>query len=196
MAPASRTLFVLTLMLSLHTAHAEYLQLDVCYGFGCKDKAMVILTEKDVSQLRVMFDRLASAEEERAGIRQAIAWMERIAGRQLPTRNDVARNFQQGMAGNGQMDCIDESTNTTVYLAFLQQQGLLRWHEVVERAFRAPFLLDQHWAAQIRERNSQRRYAVDSWINANGEPPLIQPLEDWLSKRPLSPAISNQTPAR
>lgn len=186
MTPVTRSFLALVLLLTAQSAGADPMLLDVCYNFGCNKKASIILAEKDVDLLRGIFTHQASAEEERLNIGQAIAWMERIAGRQLPTRNDVARNFQQGMAGNGQMDCIDESTNTTGYLAFLQQQGLLRWHEVVERAFRAPLLLDQHWAAQIRERNSERRYVVDSWLHANGEPPLIQPLEDWLSKRPPS----------
>lgn len=167
----------------MHMVSADTLRLDVCYNYGCKDKSSIVLSEKDMDLLRSMFYHLGSAEDERASIRQAIASMEQIAGRYLPTVNDVAGNYQTGMAESGQMDCIDESTNTTTYLEFLQQQGLLRWHVVEKRAFRAPYLLDQHWSAQIRERESGRHFVVDSWLNANGEPPLIQPLEDWKSKR-------------
>lgn len=136
--------------------------------------------------IKALFDHTSSAKTERASIRHAVAYMEQIAGQQLPTFNDVGGNYQAGIVQNGQMDCIDESTNTTTYLTFFQQQGLLRWHTVEKRAFRAPYLLDQHWSAQIRERTTGRHYVVDSWFGDNGEPPLIQPLEDWLRKRPPS----------
>ena len=186
MAPAIGHIPAMVLMLAVQAVGAIGLRLDVCYNFGCNDKASVELAENDLELIRRMFHHPASAEDERASIRQAIAWMEQIVGRKLPTANDVARNYQKGMAESGQMDCIDESINTTGYLLFLQRHGLLHWHEVVERAFRAPFLFDQHWSAQIRERRSGRRYVVDSWFGANGEPPLIQPLEDWQRKRPPS----------
>jgi hypothetical protein len=184
MVPVFRHLCILALLLPPLALYAAPLRLDVCYDFGCKDKSAFNLTDQDMVRFRAMFAHLSSAAEERTSIRQAIALMEQLAGRQLPTANDVAGNYQEGMAEPGQMDCIDESTNTTTYLRFLQQQGLLRWHVVEKRAFRAPLLLDQHWSAQIRERQSGRRYVVDSWPDANGKPPLIQPLEDWLSKRP------------
>lgn len=178
-----RSIITLALLLPVHAAGADPLQLDVCYNFGCKDNSTIQLTERDLNLLLGIFRNRVGAEDERAGIRHAIALMEQIAGRQLPTINDVGGNYQKGMVENGQMDCIDESTNTTAYLTFFQQQGLLRWHVVEERAFRAPFLLDQHWSAQIRERDSGRRYVVDSWLYANGAPPLIQSLVDWRKKR-------------
>jgi hypothetical protein len=31
--------------------------------------------------------------------------------------------------------------------------------------------------------DSERSWAVDSWFNANGIPPVIQPLGDWLRKK-------------
>lgn len=183
LAPLSRVIPALVLTLFVSRLSATPLQLSVCYNFGCKTQATAHLAETDLQQLEGMFLQATSAEEERASIRQAIASLEQIVGRQLPTANDVGGNYQQGMADDGQLDCIDESTNTTGYLTFIQQQGLLRWHFVEERAYRAPYLFDQHWAAKIRERNSGRRYVVDSWFEANGKPPLIQPLEDWQRKR-------------
>ncbi len=182
MTPVTRSSLAMLLLLSTQVVSDDTLKLEVCYNYGCKEKASILLAEKDFDLLRSMFHGLDSAEKEKASIRQAIAQIEKIVGRNLPTVNDVGGNYQKGMVEIGQMDCIDESTNTTSYLTFLQQQGLLRWHEVEERAFRAPYLFDQHWAAQIRERNSGDRFVVDSWFDDNGKPPLIQPLDDWKRK--------------
>lgn len=185
MSSPTRNLLVLFLLLLPAVGVSTGSQhLAVCYNFGCKVQGTAILTENDLDLLRGIFEHLKSAEEERGSIRRAIAMMEQMVGRQLPSGNDVGGNYKEGMAEIGQMDCIDESTNTTTYLTFLQHQGLLQWHVVEKRAYRAPFILDQHWAAQIRERQSGQHYVVDSWFNDNGKPPLIQTLEAWLTKRP------------
>ena len=61
--------------------------------------------------------------------------------------------------------------------------GLLQWHAVEERELRHPWILDLHWAAVIRDTSTDQRYAVDSWFLDNGQPPYIQPLDQWLSGR-------------
>ena len=52
------------------------------------------------------------------------------------------------------MDCIDESTNTTVYLRPLAANDLLRWHEVGPDATRGYFLFG--WAAYDRDHPRDR----------------------------------------
>ena len=126
-----------------------------------------------------------SAAAERTMIRQAIAILEDIAGTQTPTYLDRGRNPIVD-DWPGQMDCIDESTNTKHYLDLLQERGLLHWHRVVERAYRAPYVFDQHWAGQIVELETLDSYVVDSWHLDNGKPPYIQALNDWLRKRRFS----------
>lgn len=88
--------------------------------------------------------------------------------------------------GEGQMDCIDESINTTLYLTMLQKFGLMRLHRVEDRATRGWFLAGwPHTTAVIseiamnRENGTYRLWAVDSWFLDNGEPPFILPLETW-----------------
>ena len=79
----------------------------------------------------------------------------------------------------GQLDCIDESINTTRYLELFEQAGLLKFHRVTERAYRRS-LFDQHWAAQLQDLKSSRRYVIDSWYGDNGEPPLMVSSERWM----------------
>jgi hypothetical protein len=108
---------------------------------------------------------------------------ERIAGQVAPIHRGLAGNPLAVARQPGRLDCIAESLNTTAWLILLDQHGLLRWHRVVERAYRAP-LLDQHWAARIEEVATGEYYVVDSWPQYNGLPALIQTLEDW---RPIMP---------
>ena len=117
-------------------------------------------------------------------IRRAIAVLEHIAGTQTPTFRDRGRNPIVD-DWPGQMDCIDESTNTKRYLDLLQERGLLRWHRVVERAYRTPHLVDPHWAGQIVELETLDHYVVDSWFLDNGELPYIQAISAWKRKDPI-----------
>lgn len=155
----------------------------VCYNYECHTRQVVNLDAQQWRVIRALFAPApASAAAERAMIRRAIAQMEVFVGALTGTSGDLGGNVA-GAGLPGQMDCIDESSNTTAYLTLFQQNGLLRWHEVEERTQRAKWVLDVHWTAVIRETGSGDRYAVDSWFLDNGQPPYIQRLEDWLDKK-------------
>jgi hypothetical protein len=82
------------------------------------------------------------------------------------------------------MDCVDESTNTTTYLTMLLKDGLLKWHNVEDRATRGFFIFGwPHTTAVIRDTVTGQLYVVDSWFLDNGQPPYIQKLEDWRDKK-------------
>ncbi len=119
-------------------------------------------------------------ERERIGL--AVAHLEHLVGAVTGTSADLGGN-ESGAGTPGQMDCIDESTNTTTYLRLFQAHGLLRWHQVRERKRRAKWLFDVHWTAVVRETGQGQDYAVDSWFYDNGVPPFVHPLDLWLSKR-------------
>ncbi len=156
--------------------------LQVCYNLECSRRQFVWLSDQQWQSTRALFSPAAtSAAEERAMIRRAIAQLEEFTGVLAGTSADRGGNVA-GAGLPGQMDCIDESTNTTSYLSLLQQDGLLRWHELQERARRSKWVLDVHWTAVIRESVSGQRWAVDSWFLDNGEPPYIQRLEDCFDK--------------
>lgn len=154
----------------------------VCYSHECGRQQFVRLSDRQWQATRALFPpAVTSAAAERAMIRRAIAQLEQFTGVLAGTSADRGGNVA-GAGLPGQMDCIDESINTTTYLGLLQQDGLLHWHEVQERERRSKWVLDVHWTAVIRETASGQRWAVDSWFLDNGEPPYIQRLEDWLDK--------------
>ena len=160
-------------------------EVTICYNYDCNRTAHVRPGVDEWSTIVNQFKPAArSAVEERGMIRRAVAVLEHIAGTQTPTYRDRGRNPIVD-DWPGQMDCIDESTNTKRYLDLLQERGLLRWHRVAERVYRAPHLFDQHWAGQIIELETLDRYVVDSWFLDNGNMPYIQAASAWQRKDPI-----------
>jgi hypothetical protein len=155
-------------------------RIPVCSGYGCQIADTVALSDVEWRSVRAMFiPRAENPADERRRIARAIAQLEKIIGPKTETEHDKGGTFP-GLFQAGQMDCIDESTNTTVYLRLLAANDLLRWHEVGPDATRGYFLFGwPHTTATIRETGSGEDYAVDSWFFDNGVEPVIIPLKLW-----------------
>jgi hypothetical protein len=158
--------------------HAD--QVTICYNYGCNSKAQVNYDETQLDSLRSLLAAAADAAAERAAISSAIGRMYAIAGEQTPVWRDKGGNYADG-GENGQMDCIDHSTDTTAFLRLLQAHGWLRFHEVLEPLRRMRFIVAVHWTARIRERATQQAYVVDSWYFDNGHPAAVFAVEEWLA---------------
>ena len=156
----------------------------VCSEHTCQRVTEVGLQPEQWQRERRLFlSPPLNPAEERVRIAQAIGLMETMVGPLTDTEHDKGENFQ-GVGIDGQMDCIDESTNTTTYLTMLLKDGLLKWHSIADRATRGYFIFGwPHTTAVIRETGSGALFAVDSWFLDNGQPPYIQKLEDWRDKQ-------------
>ncbi len=153
-----------------------------CTDYHCDEGQTVHLSDRQWQSVRDLFQEpAASPEQEREQIRSAIAMLESAVGGITGTWRDLGKNAA-GAGQPGQLDCISESKNTTTYLRLLETDGLLKWHSVEPREVRT-LLVFSHWSAVIKERSSGERYVVDSWFLDNGEPPYIQTLADWKSRR-------------
>lgn len=156
----------------------------VCHGNGCRDIGFASLTPQQWQAVRSAFQPIArDAAEERGQLRVAIALMETHAGAATGTWRDRRGTFN---VGDGQMDCIDESINTTLYLTMFERYGLMRLHRVERHATRGWFLGGwPHTTAVIAELAAAGSggaggdWAVDSWFLDNGQPPFIVPLGEW-----------------
>ncbi len=155
-------------------------QLPVCMNFSCRRKEIVELSHEDWESIANWLKQPApDAAAERNNIKQAIGWMEVVVGRYTPTHLDVGGDLQNGkVTFPGQLDCIDESLNTTTYLKLFEQNNLLKYHTVIERAYRRS-IFDQHWAGQLQTLEGGERWVVDSWFQDNGYLPYIQRSEEW-----------------
>ncbi|MEM9469173.1 MAG: hypothetical protein AAF988_03335 [Pseudomonadota bacterium] len=159
-----------------------------CYDYGCKTQKTVTLTETQWHQINSIFKTPSnSAEEERKKVAQAVQKFERIVGEITGTKADkrgTFRLYEDSDPKNKkfQHDCIDESTNTTVYLALLKQSGHIQFHHVTQPQSRQPFVAGNPWwhqTATIKDIQTGQQYAVDSWFEDNGFTPYIVPIESW-----------------
>ncbi len=167
----------------------------VCYDFGCKNQATVSLPHVEWQSVAGWFVPAAhTPAAEREQIKNAIGWMEVLIGRYTPTHKDLA--FDLPPSGDavgifpGQLDCIDEAVNTTSYLKLFEMNGLLKHHEVLKAAYRRSWM-DQHWAGQVREKQSGTRFVIDSWFQPNGYLPVVQNSEEWEDISPLTAVVDN-----
>ncbi len=165
----------------------------VCYDFGCATMATVNLPLLEWQSVAGWFTPAAkNPEQEREQIKKAVGWLEVLIGRHTPTSIDLEfdRTHNLDQRETGQLDCIDESVNTTAYMKLFEANGFFRHHVVIEEAYRRS-LFDQHWAGQIREIETGTRYVVDSWFQPNGYLPVIQDSESWEAITVLSAVVDN-----
>ena len=153
-------------------------RMQICYRYGCKADTYVNVDAGTRARLQALFQNINSAAAERDAVRDAVQQLYLNAGAQSPIYQDKGGNFRDGLA-EGRMDCADHSTNTTTYLHYLLEHGWLRFHQVLEPVWRAPWLVDLHYSAAIEDLGDGLRYAVDSWFLDHGLPAVVLPLADW-----------------
>jgi hypothetical protein len=159
----------------------------VCHAYGCRVRTKFTFTEQDFVDLSAIMKKWRTkadtAEDERRGAAYAIGWIETRVGNEIGTKDDRAGMDFAGSGDPTQQDCVDEATNTTSYMTVMQSKGLLPHHTVG-----VPFAKDNylkgisgwtHWTAILTENANHQRWAVDSWIYANGENPAIIEAEKW-----------------
>lgn len=151
----------------------------ICMDFGCKRKQTISINKKEWDSVANWLNPPApDAFTERQNIKKAIGWMEVIVGRHTPTHRDKGGDLGKDTVFPGQLDCIDEANNTTTYLQLFESNGLLKYHKVIEQAYRKA-IFDQHWAGQIETLETGERWVVDSWFQNNGHLPYLQLSSEW-----------------
>jgi hypothetical protein len=159
-----------------------------CYNYGCQKRFLVTLPETTQTRLHKLFTPSPkAAEEERSRIAKAIQIFEQDIGALTGTENDKVGTFELYLTDGAetqqfQQDCIDESTNTTIYLTLLYDMGYLAFHHPMNAATRQPFLSGGAWwhqTAVIKDEQTGEKYAVDSWFKDNGYPAAVVPLKKW-----------------
>lgn len=152
----------------------------ICSGHGCDIRHPVRLSKRQWRIVRESFEPFAKdAAQERHRIARAIALLEQTVGEKTGTSADDGGTFETARSTR-QMDCLDEAVNTQTYLRLMQEDDLLKFHEVMGRVRRGN-IVDRwpHTAALIEETDTHQQFVVDSWFLDNGKPPYILPLTLW-----------------
>jgi hypothetical protein len=158
----------------------------VCHAYGCRMQTPFRFTDADIASLKTLMQKTRKADtpgEERRAVAYAIGWMETRTGAVIGTSADRPGMDFAASGDPTQQDCVDEATNTTSYLLILERNGLLK-HHAIGTPFSKENLLRgvsgwPHWTAVLTETTNGQRWAVDSWIYANGENPAIVEAEKW-----------------
>ena len=158
----------------------------VCHAYGCKSQTRFRFKDEQVAAVSALMARTRKADtpaEERRAVAYAIGYMETLTGEAIGTKADRPGMDFAASGDPTQQDCVDEATNTTSYLLVLAHNGLLRHHEVAQPFSKENLLRGvagwPHWTAVLREHGTGQRFAVDSWIYANGENPAVVEVEKW-----------------
>jgi hypothetical protein len=153
-----------------------------CHGYGCSRRIALRVDASLLSRASgILRAGRGSPDAERQAIGEIIRSYTAYLARQVGGRPDIPGSPPQMSGVHGQMDCIDETANTTSFLIVLQDQGFLAHHRV-ERPQSRGFFFDgryPHTTAIITESRTGREWAVDPWRRAPGQKPDILPLVVW-----------------
>lgn len=152
-----------------------------CRAYGCQAIDTITPTEDEWKSIDKLFmPKAKSAKAERKKIALAIAAFEDIVGSKNGTSEDIWGTFQK--TGHKQQDCVDESTNTSIYLTVLNHRGHIHFHDIQAPTSRVPIMNPVSWPHQgavITDKETQEHFVVDSWFHNNGAPAEIIPIETW-----------------
>jgi hypothetical protein len=165
------------------SAKAGATRIEICHGFGCHFRAALDLGAADAKRFSsIMAAGASSPRAERAAVSRAVRYYEDRAVGVIGVRDQPKSKAGQ-YHRQGQMDCVDESTNTRALLLYLERRRLLR-HHTVDRNVTRGFLIDGRYphATAVLQDRSGTKWAIDSWYEPTGGPPDIRPLSEWLTR--------------
>lgn len=167
----------------------------VCHGHDCVNKERVDMTAADSERFAaIMASGSASPEAERRAVSAAVQYFEERASQVIGIR-DKGKSQIGPMMQHGNMDCIDESTNTRSLLLYLAERNLLKHHTVEPNRSRG-FLVDgkfPHATAVLRDTSTGVEWAIDSWEKDAGLPPEIITLEKWVGNGGIGEVIGGRS---
>lgn len=155
----------------------------VCHGFNCTNRTPVSLSEQEWQTALSPFRTPAKdAADERSKIAQSIGLIEKMVQQKTGMNADLgeATTFERDQ---DQMDCLDETINTSRYLHFIEKEGVLKFNEPADPIHRGYFVdgLWPHNSGAVMEKATEERYAIDSYYRDSGKPADIVPLDIWIN---------------
>jgi hypothetical protein len=181
-SPASASQAALRWFKSQGYVGPEGTRIVACHGYGCARRQVISVDGAWLNRASAFLKtgRISPAAERKA-IAQVVSIYTAYLAASIGGRPDIPGSPAQMSGVHGQMDCLDETANTTSLLLVLQERGLLTYHRVEPPESRGFFLDGRypHFSAVIVENGSGQEWAVDPWRKAPGQKPEILPLVQW-----------------
>lgn len=153
----------------------------VCHGYSCQFQTAVAFSGKEWERLlRPLKSTFKSAADERTALAKVMGDIEKLAGKKSGTNVDLAE-ARGRPEDDFQMDCIDETANSHLYMKFIRQTRLLK-HNIYERPVHRGYFIDGAWphnAVAVRDLKTNELYVFDSFYKKNGTPPYVVSLAEW-----------------
>lgn len=153
-----------------------------CHGYGCVRRQVISVDGGWLSRAKSLLKAGSSSPQaERDALAQVVGTYTAYVTASIGGKPDIPGSPAQMSGVHGQMDCLDETANTTSLLLVLQEQGLLTHHRVEAPESRGFFLDGRypHFTAIITEKRTGEGWAVDPWRRAPGQRPEVLPLNQW-----------------
>jgi hypothetical protein len=153
-----------------------------CHGYGCSRRLVLSMDQTSLDHAaRLLKAGRSTPEAERRAIREIVKAYTARLSRALGGEPDAPGSPPLMSGKHGQMDCIDETANTTSLLLVLQDKALLAHHQVEHPQSRGIFIDGRypHVTAVIAEKRTGLEFAIDPWRVAPGQEPDILPLIEW-----------------
>lgn len=158
----------------------------VCGDIGCANRVAVSLTPGEWREVRAPFARRPRTPgDERRALAEALRRVELIVGRKTGYDTDEAYSALQ-LSGNSQ-DCVDEMVNAAVYLALLDDAGLMRFHRQGQRVT-IGLMTRRFWThtvSSIFQKDTGQEFIIDTWAVKVGETPIVMDRHDWAANEPF-----------
>jgi len=146
----------------------------------------VALTTAEWREVRAPFARRPrSAGDERRALAEALRRIELIVGKKTGYDTDEAYSSLQ-LSGNSQ-DCVDEMVNAAVYLALIDEAGLMRYHVQGQRVT-IGLMTRRFWThtvSSIFQKDNGQEFIIDTWAVKVGQTPYVMDRKDWAANEPF-----------
>ena len=156
--------------------------LRLCFNSSCARTKMLTFSAADMEKVKgqLAYCPGQNLDDQLQRVRNAVWQMEVLAQKYEPLLvNDLEVNDRE-YGVDGRMDCVDNASNTTNYLAVLTDLGQLPSWRVEAPSVRKPLDFNaMHWTAVVKDKVTGKKWAVDSWFRPNGHLPFVLPLNLW-----------------
>ena len=163
--------------------HASPQSFSICHGFSCSYQTKTGFADEDWQKILRGFSPPAKdAHSERLKIADAVRKIEAYVNEHSGLNRDLGKavSFEKDQ---DQMDCVDETINTSQYLAFLDRAGVFKFHSAVDPVHRGYFVdgMWPHNSAAVLENEGGAVFVIDSYYYDSGVKIAIVPLDEWLA---------------